>query len=217
MLETLFTHEVVAVAAQGALWDALPLPGECLEAASPSRRREFAAGRACAREALARLGFAPTAIPRGPDRAPQWPLGVVGSITHCRGFCAAAVTRCEAHRALGLDAECSGRVSEAILRRIVSDAELAALTALPADQEWRTLLWSAKESLRKCVAAAIGRLPGPREMQVRFSAADGEHGAWAAELAPGYAADLGGGAFEGRYVRGAGLVVTGIALPPAPA
>ena len=58
-----------------------------------SRQREFAGGRTCARRALLRLGHAAQPIPVGACRAPVWPHGVVGSITHCSSFAAAAVAR----------------------------------------------------------------------------------------------------------------------------
>jgi 4'-phosphopantetheinyl transferase EntD len=53
--------------------------------ATEKRRREFTAGRECARAALAGLGLAAVPILRGYRGAPQWPDGVVGSITHCPG------------------------------------------------------------------------------------------------------------------------------------
>src|ERR1700761_3617241 len=55
------------------------------------RRREFAAGRGCARRALAALGLPPAPLLPGEGGAPRWPDGVVGSITHCAGYAAAAV------------------------------------------------------------------------------------------------------------------------------
>lgn len=69
------------------------------------RRSEFATARRCAREALARLGMPPAPILSGPKREPQWPVDVVGSITHCEGYRAAAVARAGDVRALGIDAE----------------------------------------------------------------------------------------------------------------
>jgi 4'-phosphopantetheinyl transferase EntD len=62
-----------------------------LDGAVDSRLREFATGRSCARQALAGLGLAPAPILRGAKREPLWPAGIVGSITHCRGYRAAAV------------------------------------------------------------------------------------------------------------------------------
>ena len=54
------------------------------------RRREFMTGRACAREALAGLGFPDSPVGSGTKGEPLWPPGVVGSITHCEGYRACA-------------------------------------------------------------------------------------------------------------------------------
>lgn len=69
------------------------------------RQSEFLAGRACAREAL-RCLTGTAGVPQvGEDRAPIWPAGVVGSITHGGGW-ASAVVGPETHwRGLGLDVE----------------------------------------------------------------------------------------------------------------
>lgn len=70
------------------------------------RRREFMTVRHCARSALSDLGAPAVASPPGPDRAPQWPDGVVGSMTHCVGYRAAAVGwRSEELTSVGIDAE----------------------------------------------------------------------------------------------------------------
>src|SRR5688500_16527321 len=72
---------------------AAPLPEErnLVARAVEPRRREFGTTRACARTALGRLGVDPVPIPRGPGGAPRWPAGIVGSLTHCAGYRAAAV------------------------------------------------------------------------------------------------------------------------------
>src|SRR5438874_13378259 len=77
----------------GDLPDAPLLGPEAAAVASavPSRQREFATGRACARQALAALGVAPVPLDRGAGGAPAWPAGGVGSITHCAGYRGAAV------------------------------------------------------------------------------------------------------------------------------
>src|SRR5437868_12446432 len=69
------------------------------------RRREFTTVRWCAREALAGLGMPPVPIMRGEKGAPRWPDGVVGSMTHCDGYRAAAVAKARDIAALGIDAE----------------------------------------------------------------------------------------------------------------
>ena len=62
------------------------------------RRREHATVRACARAALARLGQRPAPILNDADGVPIWPAGVVGSLTHCRGYRAALVSLGTDHR-----------------------------------------------------------------------------------------------------------------------
>ena len=49
---------------------------------APARLAEFAQGRMHARIALARFGLADASIPMGSKRAPLWPAGFVGSISH---------------------------------------------------------------------------------------------------------------------------------------
>jgi 4'-phosphopantetheinyl transferase EntD len=84
------------------------------------RRSEFATVRGCARAALRRIGAPAVAILPDADGAPRWPAGVVGSMTHCAGYRAAAVARAADVRAVGIDAEphaaLPGDVRELVLR-----------------------------------------------------------------------------------------------------
>jgi 4'-phosphopantetheinyl transferase EntD len=80
-------------------------PGEAMPHAVPHRLAEFRAGRLAARRAMQHLAVAPCAIPIGDDRAPIWPAGLVGSISHCDGACMAVVSRAGIWRGLGLDIE----------------------------------------------------------------------------------------------------------------
>ncbi|MER6333644.1 hypothetical protein ABT298_30840, partial [Streptomyces sp. NPDC001034] len=78
---------------------------------SDERRREFATVRMCARTAPARLWVAPVpVVPRGgvetrARHAPSWPDGIVGGMTRCRGYRAAAVLRDDVLASLGIDGE----------------------------------------------------------------------------------------------------------------
>ena len=77
---------------------------ELVARASWKRRIEFAAGRRCARMALAALGRPPAAILRGPFMEPIFPPGYAGSISHDGGLAAALVCPTAASRRLyGLD------------------------------------------------------------------------------------------------------------------
>jgi 4'-phosphopantetheinyl transferase EntD len=73
--------------------------------AVPERRREHATVRACARAGLVQLGQRPAPILNDADGVPLWPVGVVGSLTHCRGYRAALVARRIDLNCVGIDAE----------------------------------------------------------------------------------------------------------------
>lgn len=70
-----------------------------------ARRREFRAGRFHARQALTRLAAPRQAIPRLPSRAPLWPHGYVGSISHSPWFCIAVAAERWRLAGLGIDME----------------------------------------------------------------------------------------------------------------
>jgi 4'-phosphopantetheinyl transferase EntD len=136
--------------------------------AAPRRVAEFALGRGCAREALARLAsqalperaaeLATAPILRVDARQPRWPAGVVGAITHHRGQAAAAVARARDYRGLGLDLEALRAPSPALLRRILRPEERARWAALPEARRAAafTVVFSAKESLFKALYPHTG-------------------------------------------------------------
>ncbi|MGL5858864.1 MAG: 4'-phosphopantetheinyl transferase family protein [Angustibacter sp.] len=129
------------------------------QATEPAVRRqlEFATGRWCAQAALRRLQVPPTPIPRNADRSPRWPPGVIGSITHCTGMRAAAVTRAGELRGLGIDAEPDVPLPDGVLRLIATTEDRASLAALttrasgqsPTEPHGDRLLFSAKEAVFK--------------------------------------------------------------------
>jgi 4'-phosphopantetheinyl transferase EntD len=123
------------------------------------RRRAFASGRGCARRALFELGV--PVRPLLPDRrgAPSWPAGVVGSITHCDGYTAAAVALQSEIAAIGIDAEPNRSLPELVLRRITGEPEQRQLRELAASYPaiaWDRLLFSAKEAAYKAWYALQG-------------------------------------------------------------
>ena len=96
---------------------------EAMSSTTESRRREYATVRHCARQALSILGIDPVPILNDDKRCPQWPTGIVGSMTHCRGYRAAAVARAESYRTLGLDAEPALALPPGVLMRITNESE----------------------------------------------------------------------------------------------
>ena len=126
MLAELLPPEVIAVDLLGDDPDAYLLPAEehLVAKAVAKRRREVTNARTCARRALAGLGIAETAIPRGPKGQPIWPTGVVGSITHTTGYVAAAVAHAAKVRSIGVDAEVHGALPDGVLSHIAFGLEL---------------------------------------------------------------------------------------------
>lgn len=113
------------------------------------RRREFTAGRACARRALQKIGKAVDYLLIGEQRQPQWPEGVVGSISHCPGFCGAVVAEKKQILSIGFDAEQNAGLGAELHRMILRPEELQAIAALPGTLPWDRLTFSAKECIHK--------------------------------------------------------------------
>lgn len=131
---------------------------EYLGTAVPKRVSEFAAGRLCARRALAELHVNDFPLRVARDRQPVWPVTIVGSITHTDGFCAAVVAEKRMQLGVGIDTEGVGRVTHDIWDSICTPAELAWVAALPAPQRHAavTLIFSAKEAFYKCQYPVVG-------------------------------------------------------------
>jgi 4'-phosphopantetheinyl transferase EntD len=117
---------------------------------APERRREFAAGRSCARSALNQLGLPVGPILRGDAGRPLWPPQAVGSITHCRGYCAAAAAPADRFTALGIDAEINEALPPGVLSYFAGERELRWLASAPSGSlHWDKLLYAIKESVFK--------------------------------------------------------------------
>lgn len=186
-----------------------------LAADGPRRQAEFVAGRLCARQALKAAGARRTKVGVDPKRAPRWPEGFVGAITHAEGFIWAAVAPSEHLKGLGIDSE---RILDAD-----SAQEVQSIALIPAEMdrahEWvaqgmdlatsTALIFSVKESLYKCLAPRAGRFfelhqaevceldPKARRFKVRLIAEVSQ------EFAQGFA-------LSGRYAVSPGLVHTAI-------
>ena len=129
----------------------LPQP---LRHAVPNRQREFLAGRLCAAQALRCLGAGSTHVGMAGDRAPVWPDGVVGSITHSGGFAAAAVAWAADIAGIGIDSE---QIVAPAATRDIADVCMVdeAMLFKPAHGrsfcEFCTFVFSAKEAVYKCL------------------------------------------------------------------
>ncbi|MFC7310694.1 4'-phosphopantetheinyl transferase [Streptomyces monticola] len=154
MIEELLPSGVVAVEAFHDLPDFPLYPEELdvIKKAKVIRRREFATVRWCARRALARLGRAPSPVLPDPHGAPQWPDGILGSLTHCTGYRAAALARTDDITMLGIDAEPNAPLPEGVLETIALPAEQRLIGELATSApgiHWDRLLFSMKETVYK--------------------------------------------------------------------
>lgn len=114
------------------------------------RQGEFAAGRLCAKEALARLGIEVFPILKDGKGAPVWPEGVSGSISHAKGCCAAVVARVAEGESLGLDIEEVNRLTEDIWEYSFVRDEIEWLSRQGGEaQKWASVIFSAKEAFYK--------------------------------------------------------------------
>jgi 4'-phosphopantetheinyl transferase EntD len=215
MIETLLLPGVVGVDTRAASSsdDLRAAEVEALGPARPRRRQEFATGRGCARRALEALGVRAVAIRRGPDREPCWPRGIVGSITHCAGYCAAAVAHTASFAAIGIDAEIHDALPAGLLPWIAGDDETRWVRAREGDGMcWDRLLFSAKESVFKAWFPLTGGSLNFKDARVTFAS---EAGTFDARI---LVADPRLGAVPAQDFRGAflvrdGLVITAIVLP----
>ena len=159
VLAGLFPPGAVAAELREAGDSGLLLPAEAahLGRAVPRRVQEFAAGRLCARRALAEFGIVDFPIEAADDRQPVWPDSMVGSITHTSGFCAAVVAERQRVTAVGLDSEVIGDVRTEIWPSICVPTESAWVQSLPASEHAAavTLIFSAKEAFYKCQYALV--------------------------------------------------------------
>jgi 4'-phosphopantetheinyl transferase EntD len=196
------------------------------------RKDEFATIRRCARIALAELGVPPGPILPGVRGAPVWPAGIVGSMTHCVGYRAAAVARSASAgvaglgfdaspevgglgidaspgvAGLGIDAEVDGPLPDGVARLVASEAErehLAGLAESHPGVHWDRVLFSAKESVYKVWSPMTGEWLGFLEATIEIDPVAGRF--VARVLVPGPIGEV-----TGRFLVEDGVVLTAIVI-----
>jgi 4'-phosphopantetheinyl transferase EntD len=183
-----------------------------VRSAVDKRRHDFTTGRACARRALERLGIGAVAIPSGERGMPLWPPGVVGSITHCRGYRAAAVARAGELASVGIDAEVHEPLPDGVLRHVAFGPEIDRVAAPRDGVCLDKLLFSAKEAIYKAWFPLAGRWLGFEDVDLTIDVEGRSfHGRL---LVPGPARDgveLTG--FAGRWAVEDGIVAAAVVVP----
>lgn len=190
-----------------------PLPAEDVAVANAldRRRREFAAGRSAARRAMAALGAPPRAVLAGADRAPIWPAGFVGSISHTSDTCVAAVAERTRVTALGLDLEPAAGLDPTLWPEICTASERNWL-ALQAGRDRALLakvIFSAKEAAYKAQYPITGTLLDFDAFEITPDLATGCFTARFRQSVPPFEA---GATLPGRFSIANGLIVATVVL-----
>ncbi|MFK7753069.1 MAG: 4'-phosphopantetheinyl transferase [Sedimentitalea sp.] len=122
-----------------------------LQRAVPARQRAFAAGRSAARRAMAKLNKPISPVLMGTDRAPIWPPGLVGSLSHSQTCCIAALARAQDCTSLGVDVEERTGLDPDLFDIVCTAAERKWLAQFPANESTlhAKLIFSAKETAFK--------------------------------------------------------------------
>ncbi|MGU3433450.1 4'-phosphopantetheinyl transferase family protein [Actinomycetes bacterium M1A6_2h] len=183
------------------------------------RRREFVSARHCARQAMTRLGVDQAPILRGDMGSPQWPSGVVGSLTHTDGYRAAALGHALAVRSIGIDAEPHEALPDGVLGAVSIEEERTWLSTVRDDTvHWDKLLFCAKEATYKAWFPLTGRWLGFEDAHITFDKdpANGDDitGTFHTDLLIPGTTTAGPplSSFDGRWVVSHGLVVTAITV-----
>lgn len=131
---------------------ALPQEYDALPKSADKRLRAFSAGRAAAHEAMQVLDVPVQPVISGKDRAPVWPRGLVGSISHSDTCCIAAVAKSGAFQSIGVDVEEDTPLATDLIPTICTPSERAWLAnqSSTVSGSLAKLIFSAKECAYKC-------------------------------------------------------------------
>jgi 4'-phosphopantetheinyl transferase EntD len=158
---------------------------------------------------MAELGVPASPILAREDRAPIWPTGVVGSISHCRAYCCAVVGLADAWVAVGLDAELLQPLEPDLEQQILVEDERRGLEHLRDGIPWACVVFSIKEAIYKAWHPLMQRWLGFHDAFVRVDPPTSR-----------FEADLSGAGIpasfkrvEGRFVTDGPLVISALALP----
>jgi len=177
--------------------------------AIPARQREFRAGRAAARAAQVALGLAPRPVPMGDDRAPVWPAGLSGSISHTGDTCIAVLCNDPVIAALGLDIEEDAPLPADILDTVLAPDERRWISQQADPGRMARLFFSAKECAYKAQYPLTRQLFGFEVITISADPGAGRFEARFTRPMPPFAS---GTRLAGRLSVTHGLIITAIAL-----
>jgi len=170
-----------------------------------SRQREFATGRVLARQILARMNVTGFEVLRDDDRVPEWPTGIVGSISHTRNLCVVAVAAEAVCPGIGIDVEPDQPVTLGVERRVCTPPEAAWLDSGPGEDRGHRgrMIFSVKEAVYKAFYPKLREFWGFQDVNVEI---DLPAQRFTARPPP----TSGAVQVEGRVLRRAGWIISGV-------
>jgi len=138
-----------------------------LDRAVDKRKSEFLVGRYAAKQCLLKQGWKVAApdfkLEIGKHRAPIWPEGIVGSISHTSSKACVIVASSSEYKAIGVDIEnwIEAVSFDEFKNQILTDEEGDLINNIQlANNKLGTLIFSAKESLFKALYPYVGEYFG---------------------------------------------------------
>lgn len=191
----------------------IPAPAHLLRAVK-KRRAEYLASRYCLQQTLATWGITGFLLSNGPDRAPVWPQGIIGSLSHTHQQVCALLTRRQ-DLVLGVDCEkmMTAEVARDTHKMLVSPAEKQRLEqcGLPFTTAL-TVAFSLKESLYKALYPQVKQFMDFSGAEIMAFSADLNH--ISLRLTQTFSARLvAGSLFAGRVLLQPDRVITWVTGP----
>jgi 4'-phosphopantetheinyl transferase EntD len=115
---------------------------------------------------LARLGATAPDIPVGARRAPVWPAGIVGSISHDGDLAAAAVAWSSAYSGIGLDLASTEALETDLTPTICRPAEIERFGAEADPGRQAKLLFSIKEATYKALWPSVRQVLDFQDIEI---------------------------------------------------
>lgn len=216
LVRPLFSDALAVAVADPMAANPAPMAEEtaCLSPrAIDKRRREFAAGRHAVRQAMALAGLPPAPVLVGQDRAPIWPEGTVGGITHTASCAIAVAGHIGAVRSIGVDVEEDTPLKEKLLGEICLPGEIAWLNAQADPLRLAKLIFSAKEAAYKAQYPFSRTVFGFSGMETDWDMATGQFTARFTRAVAPFAV---GHEISGRFAMGQELIITGVEMGALP-
>lgn len=179
--------------------------------AKPGRVREFTAGRVAARLAMLAMGAPARPVLSRDNRAPIWPAGIVGSISHAPACCISVIAAARNIASLGVDVEPWEPLPVDLHRTICTKGELDWLNCQhPAQRDYfAKLIFSAKECAYKSQFPLSGQILNYDAIKISLNLNRVRFSARFTQSIPPFQV---GDRLSGRFAITEGLILTGMAI-----